>query len=231
MTRTPGSGRRTDGTMPPPSDRLIRFGRAVRRVHQITAGLMLMCMGTAACLYLPPLAQLVGNRRAVVILHVWCGTALPVPFLCGLAFRAVRDDVARLSRFGPADRAWLRALRRRLPDRPAGKFNAGQKLYAQWTLGSMLVMLCTGLAMWWTALAPLSWRTGATFVHDWAAWAVGASVVAHVVMALRDPEARKGMGTGTVDRRWAAREHPLWNPAGPTPEHERIAQEPRRVPH
>lgn len=196
--------------MPPPSDRLIRFGRAVRWVHRTTACLMLTCLATAACLYLSPLAQAVGNRHVVVTVHVWCGTALPVPFLCGLALRVVRADAARLSRFGPADRAWLRAVRRRLPDRPAGKFNAGQKIYAQWTLGSMLLMLGTGLAMWWTGLAPLAWRTGATFVHDWGATAVATAVVAHVVMALRDPEARKGMRAGTVDRRWAAREHPLW---------------------
>ncbi|MEU5915100.1 cytochrome b/b6 domain-containing protein [Streptomyces sp. NPDC047141] len=214
--------------MTPPSDRLLRFDRAVRWVHQATAALMLTCLATAACLYLSPLAQLVGNRRTVVLLHVWCGTALPVPFLCGLALRAVRDDAARLSRFGRADWAWLRAVRRRLPDRPAGKFNAGQKLYAQWTLASMLVMLGTGLAMWWTGLAPLAWRMGATFVHDWVAWAVGASVLAHIVMALRDPEARKGMSTGRVDRGWAAREHPLWS-REPDRDDEPMAQEGRQI--
>ncbi|MEU6976933.1 MULTISPECIES: cytochrome b/b6 domain-containing protein [unclassified Streptomyces] len=196
--------------MPPPSDRLIRFDRAVRRVHRTTACLMLVCLATAACLYLPPLAQMVGNRRAVAAVHLWCGIALPVPFAGGLALRAVRADAVRLSRFGPADRAWLRAVRRRLPERPAGKFNAGQKLYAQWTLGSMLVMLGTGLVMTATGLAPLAWRTGANFVHDWGATAVSAAVLAHVAMALRDPEARTGMRTGTVDPRWAAREHPLW---------------------
>ncbi|MFF7443048.1 cytochrome b/b6 domain-containing protein [Streptomyces sp. NPDC008122] len=201
--------------MPPPSDRLIRFGRAVRWVHRITAALMLTCLTTAACLYLPPLAQLVGSRSVVVTVHVWCGAALPAPLLCGLALRAVRVDAVLLSRFTPADRAWLRAVRRRLPDRPAGKFNAGQKLYAQWTLGSMLVMLCTGLAMWFTALTSLHWRTGATFVHDWGAAAVTAAVVAHITMALRDPEARKGMRTGAVDRRWAEREHPLWKSVEP----------------
>lgn len=138
-----------------------------------------------------------------------------MPLLCGLAFRALRADVARLSRFAPVDRAWLRAVRTRTAYRPAGKFNAGQKLYAQWTLGSMLVMLGTGLLMWLTHLAPPSLRPGATFVHDWLAWAVAAVTAGHIWMAVRDPQARLGMRTGLVDRGWAVREHPHWEQERP----------------
>ncbi|WP_406194699.1 cytochrome b/b6 domain-containing protein [Kitasatospora sp. NBC_01560] len=201
-----------------PPETLLRFGRAQRWVHRVTAGLMLTCLATAACLYLPPLAELVGRRRLVVTVHVWCGLALPAPLLLGLAFRAVRADVAGLSRFFPEDRAWLRATWARARHRPAGKFNAGQKLYAQWTLGAMLVLLGTGLLMWLTHLAPPAWRTGATFVHDWLAAAVAVVTAGHVRMAVRDPEARLGMRTGWVDRRWAEREHPLWRPEGSTAE-------------
>lgn len=192
------------------ADLVRRFSRAERAVHRATAALMGVCLATAACLYLAPLAELVGNRPLVVTVHVWCGLALPVPLLAGLAFRAVRADVRRLSRFTPADRQWLRAVRARVSQRPAGKFNAGQKLYAQWTLGSMLVIVGTGLIMWLTHLAPAAWRTGATFVHDWLAAAIGVVVAGHVRMAWRDREARLGMRTGLVDRRWAEREHPNW---------------------
>ncbi|MFB8202183.1 cytochrome b/b6 domain-containing protein [Kitasatospora purpeofusca] len=207
-----------------PPDPLLRFTRAERLVHLATAALTLTCLATAACLYLPPLAELVGRRRLVVTVHVWCGLALPVPLLLGLAFRAVRADVSGLSRFVPADRAWLRAVRARASHRPAGKFNAGQKLYAQWTLGSMLVIVGTGLVMWLVRLTPPAWRTGATFVHDWFAAAIAVVVAGHVRMAVRDPEARRGMRTGLVDRRWAEREHPQWVPA-PAPDQERADQE------
>ncbi|WP_030244445.1 cytochrome b/b6 domain-containing protein [Streptomyces sp. NRRL S-350] len=192
---------------------LLRFTRAERWVHRTTAVLTGVCLATAACLYLAPLAELVGDRRLVVTAHVWCGLALPVPLLLGLASRALRADAARLSRFTPADREWLRAVRRRSPHRPAGKFNAGQKLYAQWTLGTMLVILGTGLLMWLTHLAPAAWRTGATFVHDWLAAAIAVVVAGHVRMAWQDAEARLGMRTGLVERRWAEREHPQWRPA------------------
>ncbi|MEU9355638.1 cytochrome b/b6 domain-containing protein [Streptomyces griseoloalbus] len=192
-----------------------RFGRAERRVHRTTAALMGVCVFTAACLYVPQLAQLVGRRALVVTVHEWSGLALPVPVLAGLVSRAFRADLGRLNRFGPHDRTWLRAaLRRdkRPSSRPAGKFNAGQKLYAAWIAGATLVMLGTGLLMWFTHLTPLVWRTSATFVHDWLALTIGIVLAGHIGMALADPEARRGMRTGSVGREWAEREHPLWRP-------------------
>ncbi len=216
MTSTHGSAGRTDATMPPPSEpppRIERFSRAERRVHRATAALMGVCVATAACLYVPELAELVGRRHLLVTVHEWSGLLLPAPFLLGLASPAFRADLRRLNRFGRHDRVWLRAaLRRdrRPASRPAGKFNAGQKTFAAWLAGAVLVMLGTGLLMWFTGFAPLVWRTAATFVHDWLALALGIVIAGHVGMALADPEARRGMRTGTVDREWAEREHPLW---------------------
>ncbi|MCX4529127.1 MULTISPECIES: cytochrome b/b6 domain-containing protein [unclassified Streptomyces] len=201
--------------MPLPSDqprRVRRFSRAERWVHRGTAALMGLCVATAACLYLPPLAELVGRRHLVVVVHEWSGLLLLAPFLLGLASRAFRADLGRLNRFGPHDRVWLRAALRRGGDggRLAGKFNAGQKVYAGWLGGAVLVMAGTGLLMWFTGLAPLVWRTGATFVHDWLALTLGIVLAGHIAKALADPEARRGMRTGSVEREWAEREHPLW---------------------
>ncbi|MDX3059447.1 cytochrome b/b6 domain-containing protein [Streptomyces sp. NE06-03E] len=216
MTSTPGWAVPTDGTTPLLSEhgpKVRRFTTAERWVHRTTAWLTLLCVATAACLYVPQLAELVGRRHLVVTVHEWSGLLIPVPLLAGLVSRALRADLSRLNRFGPHDRQWLRAaLRRdRTPgSRPAGKFNAGQKLYAGWIAGAVLVMLGTGLLMWFTGLAPLVWRTGATFVHDWLALAIGIVLAGHMAKALADPEARRGMRTGSVERPWARSEHPLW---------------------
>ncbi|MFF8476583.1 cytochrome b/b6 domain-containing protein [Streptomyces sp. NPDC015414] len=202
-------------TPAPPDSRVRRFGAAQRWVHRGTAALMGVCVLTAACLYIPQLAVLVGRRALVVRIHECAGLALPVPVLLGLASRAFRADLRFLNRFGPHDRVWLwAALSRdkRRSSRPAGKFNAGQKVYAAWIAGASLVMLGTGLMMWFTRLTPLVWRTSATFVHDWLALTIGVVLAGHIGMALGDPEARRGLRTGTVSRRWAEREHPLWRP-------------------
>ncbi|WP_369388272.1 cytochrome b/b6 domain-containing protein [Streptomyces sp. CG1] len=202
-------------TPAPPSARVHRFSRAERWVHRTTAALMGVCVATAAVLYIPQLAVMVGRRELVVRIHECAGLALPVPVLLGLASRAFRADLRFLNRFGPHDRLWLRAALvrdKRRSSRPAGKFNAGQKVYAAWIAGATLVMLGTGLLMWFTHLAPLVWRTSATFVHDWLALTIGVVLAGHIGMALGDPEARRGLRTGRVSREWAEQEHPLWRP-------------------
>lgn len=207
VDRTPPSREETG----PSEDVLRRFTVAERWIHRGTAWLMGIAIVTAAFLYLPMLAELVGRRRLLVTIHEWAGIMLPVPLLAGLVSRAFRADLERLNRFATYDWRWLsRAIRRAPGRRTAGKFNAGQKLYAAFTAGAALVMMGTGTIMWFPNIAPLVWRTGATFVHDWLALIVGVLVIGHIWMAVQDPEARRGLRTGFVSRIWARHEHPLW---------------------
>lgn len=193
--------------------RIRRFSPAERWVHRATGYLMLLCLVTAACLYLGPLAQLVGRRHLMVTVHEWSGILLPAPFLLGLFSREFRADLRRINRFAVYDKRWLRSARRRLhsPEaRPAGKFNAGQKLYAGWIAGAVLVMMGTGLLMWFTGLLPALSRTSAIFVHDCLAWAITFVIIGHMRRAYADPGARLGMRTGYVERSWALRHHAKW---------------------
>ncbi|MER6812834.1 cytochrome b/b6 domain-containing protein [Spirillospora sp. NPDC000708] len=206
-----------DAVRPEPagSTRLLRFTRAERSIHHVTALLMLVCLATAGMLYLPVLSTLVGHRELVKTVHVWCGFALPVPIVLGLASRAFRADLQHLNRFAPHDWEWLkrgdrRAVRRGRGILPVGKFNAGQKLNAAFTAGAILVMLGTGEVLTFPGPWPDRWRTGATFVHDWLFVIILIVVVGHLWEALRDPGALGGMLTGRVDRGWAARHHPGW---------------------
>ena len=233
MTSTAGSTTPTGATAPPeqhpeqqpeqqsgwqperwPKRRSVRrFTTAERMVHRTTGTLMLLCAVTAACLYIGPLAQAVGRRHLMVTVHEWSGILLPVPVLLGLFSRAFRADLRRLNRFAPYDRNWLRAARQRLTspgERPAGKFNAGQKLYAGWIAGAVLVMMATGALMWFMHLLPGISRTSVIFVHDILAWAIAFVLVGHMRKAYQDPEARRGMRTGYVDRKWADRNHSKW---------------------
>jgi formate dehydrogenase subunit gamma len=182
-------------------------------VHRATGYLMLLCLVSAACLYFGPLALLVGQRHLMITVHEWSGISLPLPTLLGLLSPAFRADLRRLNRFAVYDRQWLRAVRRRRKSpeaRPAGKFNAGQKLYAGWIAGAVLVMMFTGLLMWFMGLLPFISRTSAIFIHDILAWAIAIVLIGHMRRALEDPEARLGMRTGYVSRSWADRYHARW---------------------
>ena len=197
-----------------------RFDRVERAVHWVNAGLMLILIFTGAVLYLDPLEQLIGRRALVEDIHVYTGVVLPVPVLIALAGpwgRALWADLRRFNRWTTSDRLWLRSLSRPRGVRQSmrqhldvGKFNAGQKLNAAFIAGASLVMLGTGSIMRWYHPWPLSWRTGATFVHDWVALAIGIVVIGHIVMALYMPDTLRAMVTGRIRRAWAERHAPAW---------------------
>ena len=192
------------------SETVPRFSRAERQVHRATALLMGTCLVTAFVLYYGPISLAIGHRHVVELVHVYAGYALAVPMVLGVASAAYRADLRRLNRFTREDWRWLRARTRRDGSFEVGKFNAGQKLNASVVAGSVVVLVGTGTLMFFTGLARLTWRTGATFVHDWFALGLGLLVLGHLWFALADPEARAGMRTGRVSRHWAQKEHPAW---------------------
>ena len=71
-------------------------------------------------------------------------------------------------------------------------------------------MMVTGSIMRWFEPFPLSWRTGATFVHDWTAIATWLVVAGHIFVAFSKPPALWSMVTGWMPTSWAHRHHPLW---------------------
>jgi formate dehydrogenase subunit gamma len=191
-------------------DLILRFTGGERWVHRSTAALMGVCLATAACLYIDPLAIAVGHRGLVERVHVYAGLALPLPMLLGWLSAAYRDDLSRLNRFTRTDWEWLRSRDRRTGRIAVGKFNPGQKLNAAFIAGAVLVMVGTGVLMRFGTALSVVWRTGATFVHDWLTLAIVIVLAGHLWFASRDPIARAGMRTGSVPLGWARIEHGAW---------------------
>jgi len=199
---------------------LLRFDRVERTVHWVNASLFLVLIVTGAALYFTPLIALVGRRRLIEQVHLYAGLSLPLPLLLGVAGswgRGLRRDVSRINGWTEADLQWLRGLvdtasgRRQAALRPRlGKFNAGQKLNAAFVAGGGLVMLGTGALLRWYVPFPLSWRAGATFVHNWLAVTFVIVIVGHVTIAIADREALRAVLGGRVSRAWAARHAPAW---------------------
>jgi formate dehydrogenase subunit gamma len=121
---------------------------------------------------------------------------------------ALRRDLRRLDRWTADDRAWLR--RRTRDVARLGKFNPGQKLNATFLGSAIVLMLGTGIVMKWFDAFPLTWRTGATFVHDWVALGVWLAVTGHILLAFRDPDALRSMLRGAISARWARTRRPRW---------------------
>jgi formate dehydrogenase subunit gamma len=191
---------------------VVRFDRTERLLHWANALLFLTLLTTGMILYVGSLSALVGRRVLVKDVHVISGLLLPGPLLVAYAGRwreGLRRDVGRLARWSVDDRRWLLSLGRR-GRATVGKFNAGQKANAAFVLGCIPVMLATGSVMRWFDPFPLSWRTGATFVHDWTALALLAVVVGHIGKALAEPVALRAMLRGKVPAAHVERHHPRW---------------------
>jgi formate dehydrogenase subunit gamma len=192
--------------------RIVRFDGVQRAAHWANALLFGILMLTALPLYFPSLSDVVGRRALVATIHVWSGVVLPVPIaisILGPWGAQMRRDLRRINVWTKDEVKWLRVLGRNAP-RVVDKFNPGQKLNAIFVGGSIVVMLATGFILKWFRFFPVSWRTGATFVHDVLAFAIFAVVIGHILFALTHRESMRSMIKGWVSEAWAAKHAPGW---------------------
>jgi len=191
--------------------RIPRFDFVQRTAHWANALLFLILMVTALPLYFASLADVVGRRHLVEQIHLWTGIALPVPLVISLIGpwgARMRQDVRRVNRWTKDEIRWLRSLGRKKTE--LDKFNPGQKLNAIFVAGVIVVMLGTGSMLQWFRFFPVSWRTGATFVHDIFAFAIFAVVLGHIAMALTHRDSMRSIIKGWVTEGWAARHAAAW---------------------
>jgi formate dehydrogenase subunit gamma len=190
---------------------VLRFDRVQRTTHWINAVLFFTLMITAIPLYFGSLFGLVLPRHVIEMIHLWSGLALPIPIivsLLGPMGRSMRRDVRRINYWTRDEIRWLRTFGQ--SNLRADKFNPGQKLNAIFIGASVLVMLVTGSMLQWFRFFSVSWRSGATFVHDAFAFAIFFVVIGHVVMAVTHRDALRSIFTGWVSRSWAQRHAPRW---------------------
>ncbi|MGO9342732.1 MAG: formate dehydrogenase subunit gamma [Acidimicrobiales bacterium] len=192
--------------------RILRFDRVQRAAHWANALLFGILMLTALPLYFPSVSESVGRRALVADVHVWTGIVLPAPIVISLLGpwgRRMRRDLRRVNVWTRDELAWLRAFGYRAP-KVMDKFNPGQKLNALFIAASIVVMLATGFILKWFRFFPVSWRTGATFVHDVVALAIFVVVFGHILFAVTHRDSLRSMFKGWVSESWAARHAPGW---------------------
>jgi formate dehydrogenase subunit gamma len=190
---------------------VLRFDGLTRVVHWATAVLGLVALVSGTILYVPEFSAAIGMRAVLKEVHVLASLLLVVPLILGAAARPggrrLRADLRELSQWSRADRGWLR---RRTRGVAVGKFNGGQKLVTAAFTGLFAMQLVSGSVMFWHDPFPNAWRTGATFVHDWAYLGLAFAVIGHVIKAIGEPELMRSMVRGTVARAWAAQHRPTW---------------------
>lgn len=187
-----------------------------RLCHWVTGFTYLYCLATGLAFYSPYLfwlAVILGGGPTSRFWH---------PFV-GLAFVAAaiwmhgiwRRDV----HLGPQDREWLDKRKYYITNQddqvPAqGRFNAGQKVYYWVMFYGALLLLLSGLFMWFPEYVPFSLRSIRPIVivlHEGAALITIGAFIIHVYMSVfMVPGSVHAMVSGYVSRAWAKTHHRLW---------------------
>lgn len=197
------------------ADDLQRYDDRTRMNHWAIALLFFLAALSGLAFFHPALfflSNLFGGGPWTRILHPYLGVLMCVSFLA-LFVRLWRENV-----LNDADKAWLdnagemlKGNKSALP--PVGKYNAGQKLVFWLMAGSLLVLLVTGLLFWhaWFPHWPIFARRIGVLLHALAAVVLVLTVIVHVYAAIWVKGTTRAMTRGTVSRRWAKLNHPLWH--------------------
>ncbi|MFW6192538.1 MAG: formate dehydrogenase subunit gamma [Gemmatimonadota bacterium] len=194
-------------------DDVHRFTFAERVVHWVAAVTFVLLLLSGLALSYPSLywlTAILGGGEATRILHPWIGAAFTVS-LVAMTVIWMRD--MGLSR---RDLDWLGSVKHyalheteRVP--PAGKYNAGQKIFfwAMVVLGVLL--LASGVVLWFPDAFPRWLRSTSRMVHYVAALGGGLFLVVHIYLGtIALPGTARGMLFGRVSRAWAKHHHLLW---------------------
>jgi formate dehydrogenase subunit gamma len=198
-----------------------RYPLRDRLVHAVAGLSYVYLLLTGLAFWTPALywiAIVLGGGYLSRLLHPWIGLvfAAAVVVMGAVWHRDMRvTDV---------DRTWRRAMRAYIRNEDvsvpgAGRFNYGQKMLFWVMAAGGVVLLASGLVMWFVASIPaevLALRAVATLLHAIAALVTIGAFIVHVYMGVAVvPGGLSAIVRGTVTEDWARHHHPLWTPPAP----------------
>jgi formate dehydrogenase subunit gamma len=191
---------------------ITRYNLIERVVHWEVAITFIALMLSGMALAYPRLAWLsglFGGGQTMRAAHPWIGVAFSAGVLA-MVIAWARDML-----FRHGDGAWARRLGRYSVEGHAGvdvgRFNAGQKGYYWVVVALGVILLASGIPLWYPSLTTAGWRQWARLVHNAAFLVMVGGFIIHVYMStVMLPGTMSGMTSGKVTRRWAAWHHPRW---------------------
>ena len=199
-----------------PHGHVLRYNLRERLTHWVAAGSYIYLLATGLAFWSPWmywLAVVLGGGQISRMLHPWAGLIFTgsVIYMYGMWSKQMRYDAV--------DRAWWKSLRYYITNQddkmpPAGRYNAGQKFLFWSFFVSGLVLLLTGLVLWFTDSLPwnLRWlRYIAVILHPIAALVTIANFMIHIYMGVFAERGAFGsVIRGDVSLEFAKRYHPGW---------------------
>jgi formate dehydrogenase gamma subunit len=198
-------------TFDPYSEEIERFNLAERGIHlfRLVSFVILGITGLILAFNLNLWQHLLfGNAQNLHNFHVWAGVVFIVTTLGGVLLW-FRDAI-----FESYDKDWVRKMGGYLGHKgevPAGRFNAGQKMF-YWYSGLLgLLMSITGLVLIFKNAFSLPTICITSTVHNLLGFFMIAGVMAHAYLGtIANPGTWRVLIDGSVTREWAEHHHPNW---------------------
>ena len=193
--------------------RIPRFDATERVVHWAAALAFLYVALTGLALWshkLYWLAAVFGGGPTVRAMHPWGGVVFAL--MMALMFRRWAAPM----RLDADDRLWLRKAHKYATHNGAGlpetgRFNGGQKMLFWLQSIAAILLLSSGVVLWFPETMPRALRLAAVLIHPLAAIAAIGGIIVHIYMGTAAvPGAFRGMIQGWVRPGWAASHHPKW---------------------
>jgi formate dehydrogenase subunit gamma len=197
-------------------DTIVRYTFFERVNHWIGAFSYIYLLATGLAFWSPYLywlAAVVGGGPIARAWHPWFGLIFTASIM--VTFSQWRGDME----IDATDRAWAKAIPdyiknedEKLP--PVGRFNYGQKLFFWGIFYSIILLLLSGVVLWYTETLPWSLRFlryAAVLIHASAALITIGLFLIHVYMSAFLEEGSFGsMIVGRVTPAWAWTFHRTW---------------------
>jgi formate dehydrogenase subunit gamma len=192
---------------------IVRYAFRERLIHAVSGLSFVYLLLTGLAFWTPGLywlAVMLGGGFLSRVLHPWIGLVFAGAVL------AMAGGWWSDMRITADDKRWRRAMGRYIRNEdasvpPAGRFNYGQKMLFWVMLWSGLVLLASGLVMWFVPVASMPLRTVAPLVHAIAALVTIGAFIVHVYMGIAVvPGGLHAIIHGDVSEPWARHHHPAW---------------------
>ena len=194
-------------------DRIVRYTFRERVMHWLAGFTYLYLLISGLAFFAPQLywmAATLGGGASARFWHPWVGLAFTIAMVW--MHQTWRADM----RITETDRRWTRAIRNYIENKdeevpPSDRFNAGQKQFYWVMFISTILLLLSGLAMWFPEYLPPGLRPAAVVIHEVAALVTIGAFIIHVYMGLfMVPRGFTAIVHGYVPAQWARMHHRLW---------------------
>jgi formate dehydrogenase iron-sulfur subunit len=194
-------------------DYIVRHNLASRIIHWSVALTFFGSLLTGLPIWTPYfgwMAHLFGGLSVCRWLHPWFGVAFFAMTLVMFFYwvREMRFEKADWGWFGPK---MIEYFRRTGDESDVGKYNGGQKVFFFLVALLAVVLLATGVVLWFPLEFAQPLREFGWVLHDAAFILFAAAIVVHIYLGTAAvPGSFQSMTRGTVTRTYARVNHPRW---------------------